>query len=580
MNETHDMAEIVLPSVVFLAATSLLVPTFRKAGLSAVMAFLIIGILIGPNVLGQLPDQIPWTQILVLDPEGPAQWLAELGVVFLLFAIGLEVSTTRLWTLRRLVLGFGVAQVATTALVVGLVALWFGNAVSVAAVIGLAFALSSTAVVLQLLGERRQIAGTVGKAAFSVLLLQDLAVIPILFATEALGAGAAAEGTDLGALAVALAAALAAMAGILIAGRFLLRPLFRWVASIGSREVFVAAVLLVVVSAALAAEAAGLSMALGAFLAGLLLAETEFRHEIEADLEPFKGLLLGLFFVTVGMQIDLGQVWAAPLQILVGVVGLVMIKAAILVPLGRAFGLSWPQAVEVGFLLAQAGEFAFVIVTTAARGGAIPAETADYMLVVIAVSLFLTPVAASLGAILAKRMTRASATTISPDDTALSGHVVIAGYGRVGQALGDLLQQQEIPHVALENDVAAVGELRKRGWPVHFGDASRKEVLATVGAGNAAAIVVTMNASEAVERVVTAIRAAWPHVPVFARARDPVQARRLHMAGAAFASPETIEATLQLGDALLNHLGVPDETVRRVIDEKRQSELTRARVGI
>ncbi|MBK8840096.1 MAG: cation:proton antiporter [Hyphomonadaceae bacterium] len=247
------------------------------------------------------------------------------------------------------------------------------------------------------------------------------------------------------------------------------------------REVFVAAVLFVVVAAAMAAEAAGLSMALGAFLAGLLLAETEFRHEIEADIEPFKGLLLGLFFVTVGMQIDLGQLSAAPLQVLAGVVGLLAVKAAILIPLARGFGLSWPHAIEMGFLLAQAGEFAFVIISTASQGGAIPSATADYMLLVVAVSLFLTPVSAALGATLARRLTRNAASTIQPADADVSGHVIVAGW-TLRRGRWAPTQQQEIAHIALDTDVRLVNTLRKRGWPLHYGDASRKDVLATLGA--------------------------------------------------------------------------------------------------
>ena len=577
MDTNTEIAAAVLPGIAFLAATSLLVPTFRKAGMSAIMAFLCIGILMGPNVLGLLSQDVPWTQLVVLDPDGPAHWLAELGVVFLLFSIGLEVSTERLWALRKMVLGLGLSQVVITACVVLGIALAFANPFPVAIVIGLAFALSSTAVVLQLLAERRQLSGTVGRAAFSILLLQDLAVIPILLVTAALGAGPAAGNGGAGGVLAAIGLAFAAIAAILISGRFLARPLFRWVSSVDRREVFVAAVLFVVVAAAMAAEAAGLSMALGAFLAGLLLAETEFRHEIEADIEPFKGLLLGLFFVTVGMQIDLGQLSAAPLQVLAGVVGLLAVKAAILIPLARGFGLSWPHAIEMGFLLAQAGEFAFVIISTASQGGAFPSETADYMLLVVAVSLFLTPVSAALGATLARRLTRNAASTIQPADADVSGHVIVAGYGRFGEALGALLQQQEIAHIALDTDVRLVNTLRKRGWPLHYGDASRKDVLATLGADKAAAIIVTMNNPEAVEHIVASARAAWPHVPIFARARDPVQASRLHAAGAHFANPETIEAMLQLGDALLNRLGVPDETVRRAVDELRQSELRKSR---
>jgi monovalent cation:proton antiporter-2 (CPA2) family protein len=572
----QGMNAALLQGCAFLAATSLLVPAFRRLRLSAVMAFLVIGLLLGPQILGRFAASFPWIAVITLDPEGPARWLAELGVVFLLFNIGLEVSSERLWALRRLVLGLGLAQVLLTGLAIGAVAYAFQAGPAAAAVTGLALSLSSTAVVLQLLTERRQLAGTVGRASFSVLLLQDLAVIPILFAVAALSDGPKAGTRE---LAEALGAAALTIAGILVVGRHLVRPFFRWAAGIASREVFVAATLLVIIATAGAAAAAGLSMALGAFLAGLLLAETEFRHEIQADIEPYKGLLLGLFFVTVGMRINLGLIPEEPFLILLGLLGLTALKAALAVPLARGFGLSWPQATETGFLLAQAGEFAFVIITLAEAGGIFPPATADYMLLVVALSIFIAPGLAGLGTRLARLLEEAGARAGPENLATTEGHVVIAGYGRVGQALGALLQGQELAHVALDLDAESVARLRHRGWPVHYGDASRPDVLARMGADRAAAIVVTMDSKEAVERVTRTVRRAWPGVPVFARAHDPAQARRLHEAGAAYATPETIEATLQLGEALLGELGIPGEATRRVIDERRAVERARALHG-
>lgn len=571
---------VILQIVVFLGATSLLTPAFRKLGLSAVMAFLLIGLLAGPNGIGRFASAAPWlTGVTIQDAEA-TRWLAEFGVVFLLFVIGLEVSTERLWALRRFVLGLGLLQVLGTGALIGLAALLFGASVPVAAITGLALALSSTAVVLQMLGERRQLSGLVGRAGFSVLLLQDLAVVPILFVVAALSAGAEQQAAA-GAFGVAgaLVGAGLAVGAIVLGGRFLARPLFRWAASIDSREVFLATVLLVVIGAAALAQAAGLSMALGAFLAGLLLAETEFRYTIETDIEPFKGLLLGLFFVTVGLRIDPAVILAQPILVLSGVLGLFALKAAVLAPLARAFGLPWPRALELAFLLGQAGEFGFVILAMAREGGAYPDALANFILLLITISLFLTPLAAWLGARLGRMLERTPGAEAPLTEFAGKGHVVVAGYGRVGQALGDLLQSQQLEHVALDTDAELVSSLRQRGWPIHFGDASRNEVLSAVGAERAAAIVVTMNNFDAVEQVVTAARATWPHVPVYARARDAEQARRLHQAGAALASPETVEATLQLGEALLGGLGVPDEAARRIIHESREAARTRTLVG-
>jgi len=566
-------SEVLTQALVFLGATCVLIPALKKARISTVMGFLIIGVAMGPYVLGRLAQDWPWLGAFEFEQSEPTLLLAELGVVFLLFVIGLEVSFERLWALRRYVFGLGLLQVVVCAAAIGGIAMAFGNSFTVAAVLGLAFALSSTALVLQLLRERSQIATPVGRASFSILLMQDLMVVPILFLVAALSPGANAFGDQVG---VALLTALLSLAAIIIIGRLLLRPLFRWVAAADSREIFIAAAFLAAIGMAGAAQMAGLSAALGAFLAGLLLAETEFRHQIETDLEPFKDLLLGLFFVTVGMQIDISLLLSEPLLILIGVAGLFLVKGAIVAVLARVFGSPWPRAVQMGLLLGQAGEFAFVVIAAARAGGAIPADTAAYMLIVTGLSIFMTPVVAGLGARVARRIVKDGGAA-PPDDAAKeSGHVVIAGFGRVGQTLADILSAQEIAHVGIEGDAAAVAKLRDEGRPVHYGDASSAKVLESVGARNAAAIVVTINDAEAVERIVAEARRAWPHIPVYARARDGEHARRLHAAGAALASPDSIEAALQLGEALLNGVGVPDEVARRIISDRREAEVAKA----
>lgn len=572
-HEPHAFSALAAQICLFLLATSVIVPLARKLGVSAVVVFLAMGVALGPEGLGRLAEVAPQAAPLVFAHTPETAWLAELGVVFLLFAIGLEVSTRRLWSLRRYVLGLGGAQLVLTAAVITGVAVAFGNLMAAAVVTGLAFALSSTAVVLQLLGERRQLSGAVGRAGFSVLLLQDLAVVPILFAVAALASN---HGTTPDASNVEIAGAVMQAVGavllILLLGRYLMRPLLKRAAKLGSREVFVATVLLAALSAALIAQAAGLSMALGAFLAGLLIAETEFRHEVEIDIEPFKGLLLGLFFVTVGMQIDLELLVAEPMRVIAGVLGLAALKAAILAPLARGFGLPWPKAIELSFLLAQAGEFGFVIIALAADSGIYPPPVADYMLAVVALSLLITPTIAELGIRIARALERGSQEqAIEAGASSEGGHVIIAGYGRVGQLLGRLLQEQGFDHVAVDADPDMVSGLRGKGWPVLVGDLSRHEMLAKLGAERAAAIVVTMNDFSATERVVSAARAAWPNVPVFARARDVTQARRLTELGAHHATPDAVEGALQLGGALLEGLGVPDEGARRIIDNLRDS---------
>lgn len=572
--EAAGTTEVLTQALVFLAGTAIVIPLARRAKLSAVMGFLLIGVVMGPHVMGRLDDAWPALTPFALQTGEPTQLLAEMGVVFLLFIIGLEVSFDRLWALKRLVLGLGVAQVAATTLLIALIALALGAAFPVAAVLGLAFSLSSTALALQLLRERRNIAGPVGRAAFSVLLTQDLMVVPILFLIAALSPGAGVFGADQ--IGVALLTALASLGAILVIGRLVLRPLFRWAAGAGSREVLIAAALLAAIGMAVAADAAGFSLALGALLAGLLLAETEFRLQIETDLEPFKDLLLGLFFVTVGMQIDIPLLLDQTAIIVTGLVLLFLIKIAIIAPLARAFGLSWPRALETGFLLGQAGEFAFVTIAAARAGGVIPADVAAYMLLITALSILVTPFAATLGSHIAQRLSAAAEPEPPPEASKQQGHVVIAGFGRVGRTLADMLRAQEIDYVAVDADPTLVAPLHRSGMPVYFGDASRSDVLAAVGAANAAAIVVTMDTPEAVERVVIEAKRAWPHIAVYARARDAGHARRLHAAGAALASPDAIEAALQLGEALLQGVGVPDEVARRIVNQRREDEVARA----
>ena len=571
---THaGAADVLTQTLIFLAATCLVIPALRKLRLSSVMGFLMIGVAMGPHVLGRLAEYWPVLSAFELEESEPARLLAEFGVVFLLFVIGLEVSWERLWALKRFVFGLGVAQVVLTTIVITVVALAFGNAFAVGAVLGLAFALSSTALVLQLLRERRQMTTPVGRASFSVLLMQDLMVVPILFAVGALSAGLDAFGP--GQIGLALASSIGALAVIVIVGRLVLRPMFRWVASIDSRETFIAAALLAAIGMSLASQAVGLSMALGAFLAGLLLAETEFRHQIETDLEPIKDLLLGLFFVTVGMQIDLGVVMSEPLLIALGVLGLFAVKAVLITPLARAFGMPWPRAIEMAFLLGGAGEFAFIVVAAAQRGDVIADATAEYMLLVTALSLFVTPMMAALGRRLAQAFEAPHAHAAPEDAAQARDHVVIAGCGRVGQMLADILSVEDIEHVGVDADAALIAALRKQSRPCHYGDASRPETLAGLGAANAAAIVVTMDRPDAVERIVAQAKSAWPDVPVYARARDATHARRLRELGADMASPDTVEAALQLGEALLSGVGVPDEMVSRIIASRREAELAK-----
>jgi monovalent cation:proton antiporter-2 (CPA2) family protein len=561
--------------IVFLAAAGLVMPVVRRLKISPVLGFLCIGLAIGPSGLGRFVSDVPAIgHFVVLDVEG-VRTIAEFGVVFLLFTIGLELSLSQLWAMRRLVFGLGAAQVVIGGAAIGGIAYAFGHSLPAATILGLCLALSSTAVVIQLLTERLQLSAPVGRVSFGVLLFQDLAVVPILFLVSVLGSQT--EGTVVEAGLQAFARALLVIVAIMAVGRVIVRPLLRFVGGAGSRELFMAAVLVLILGTAVLTGFAGLSMALGAFLAGLLFAGTEYRHQINSDIEPFKGLFLGLFFISVGMSLDLAAVWTDLPWVALSVFGLVLVKSAILFGVALAFRLPLPVAVESSLLLGQGGEFAFVVVAAAMAVDLLAPQGAQFVLLVVIITMFLTPLLARIGRTLAsglaERLGGEAQRAALPD---AEGHVVIGGFGRVGQMLGRLLESQRIPYVALDTDPELVAALRADGAPVFFGDASHPDVLAHLGMDGALAFATTMDEPGRGEWIVATVNRTWPHLPIFARARDPAHAQRLRACGAAGVVPETTEASLQLGENLLVGVGIPEDAARRIVDEQR-SALSAAR---
>jgi CPA2 family monovalent cation:H+ antiporter-2 len=557
-------------AVVFLAAAGLVIPIAKRFNLSPVLGFLLVGLAVGPHGLARFAEQHQWLRhVLITDVTG-VRALAELGVVFLLFMIGMELSLERLWGMRRIVFGMGTAQIVVTGLAIGSIAWGFGNSLEASVILGSCLALSSTAIVMQLLTEQGRFGTAVGRGSFAVLLAQDIAVVPMLFVVGSLGARAG--GSLITTLGLAIGGAVLTVLLILGVGRLLVRPMFRYVSSLHSPDLFMATTLLIIIATAAATHAAGLSAALGAFLAGLVFAESEFRHEIEVNIEPFKGLLLGLFFMSVGMAIDLAEILSKPLWIGLSVVGLFAIKSFLTAGLARLFGFSRGQAVEMGLLLGQGGEFAFVVLGFAATFALVPEPTAQFMLIVVSATMFLTPliarVARSLGAAIEAREHP------SPDaevDIAadLKDHVIIVGYGRTGRLLAELLDRQHVPHVALDLDSAHVAGLRARGAPVFLGDASRVAMLEKVRLRDAAALVISPDDAEAAERVLVAARRLSRDLPILVRARDSTHAARLIAQGATQVVPEVLEAGLQLGQLMLQHVGLPTDTAREVVDAKR-----------
>ncbi|MDB5449944.1 MAG: kef-type transport system, rane component [Phenylobacterium sp.] len=554
--------------VLFLATAGVVVPLFRRWKISPILGFLGAGVVLGPYGLGRLSDAAPWIGALTIDnPEEVAQ-LAEFGVVFLLFMIGLELSWERLRRMRRYVFGLGALQVTLCASATAAAALALGQSPGAAFAIGAALALSSTAIVMPLLAERKRQHSQAGRATFSVLLFQDLAVAPILIALTLMGRRSSAA--PLSDLLLALAPAVLGVVALLGFGRLLLRPMLRSVARAKSEELFVAACLLVVIGSGLVSALTGLSMALGAFIAGLLLAETEFRHEVEVTIEPFKGLLLGLFFLSVGIGLNLPLLFARPVEILSAALGFICLNGAVVFGLARLFRLPARSAGEAALLLAGAGEFAFVILGQAMGQGLVDRTLGQSILVAATLSMISIPFLATLGARIGGRRIAPTEIPFEPEAGTPAGrHVLVVGYGRVGKLVGEMLRRHDIAWVAAEQDPRLVEAGRRTGEAVFFGDASRAEFLMRCGLAEAPALVVTMDSPEGAEAIVAVARELRPDMIIVARARDARHAQRLYELGATDAVPETVEASLQLSEAVLVDIGVPMGLVIASIHERR-----------
>ena len=575
MQEQHAfpfLREILL----FLSLAGILIPLLQRLRINQVLGFLAAGTLFGPFGLGRLAQDVPVLAWLTFPNNEDVAMLAELGVLFLMFMIGLELSAARLWAMRRWVFGAGSAQVVLCALLIGgAVWLLLGQTMEASLVLGLVLSLSSTAVVMQLLSERQTTGTPLGQAAFAVLMLQDLAVVPILILIGALGGGHGSGGSDNVAVIAVLAMAKAALAIALIylVGGRVVHPLFRAFARHRQPDVFMALILLSTFGIASLSQMAGLSMALGALIAGLLLAETEFKHEVELMVEPFKGLLMGLFFMTVGMGMDPLQIVHAPLWLACAVALLVLLKAAVIAPVMRLGGLSWGRAFEAALLLGQGGEFAFIVIGYAVSSKLLEPGLGARVMLAVGLSLFLTPLLARIGRGIGERADNAARDQEMQQAQGelgdARGRVVIAGFGRVGQQLAKLLASQGIPYVAFENDAKLVSQLHAKGVPVYFGNASRPELLRRVHADEAPAIVLTMDHPASAMQAVRGIRREFPHVRLFARSRDEKHARALKLAGASVVVPETLEASLQLSAFVLEAMGLDERVVDGIVDRER-----------
>jgi CPA2 family monovalent cation:H+ antiporter-2 len=556
-------------ALVVLGTAAVIVPLVRRAGISPVLGYLAAGAALGPLGLGSFMKSVPWLYWFTIVDASHVAGIAELGIVFLLFMIGLELSFQRLKAMRRLVVGMGGLQVIVTSAVIAGIASLAGIDSTAAIVLGTTVSLSSTAIVLELLSNQSRMSSTVGRASFAVLLAQDIAVVPILMFISI--AGGETAGPVVFSLLRALLQAAAAIAAIIALGHLAMRPLFRMVGESRSGEIFIAAVLFVIVGSGVIAHQAGLSMALGAFVAGILLAETEYGKAIEAAVEPFKGLLLGIFFFTVGMAIDVREVLREPLLLLACVAGLIFVKAVVLTALGKLFRLSWHSAIETGLLLGPGGEFAFVGLGMATALHIIAPRISGFVLLATAITMALTPFLAIAGRRISKLIKKDTASdpqlTVRPPDG--EPHAIVVGYGRVGRVVSSLFKELDVPFVATDFDAVTVTRARRDGEEVFYGDAADAEFLRVCGLMQATGVIITINSRETIDAIVAQVRAVRPDVLIVARARDSVHASHLYQVGASDAVPENLEASLQLSEAALVGLGVPTGLAIAHIHEKR-----------
>ncbi len=554
-------------AMVFLAAAGVAVPLLRRVRVNPVLGFMLAGFAIGPHGLGGLVPDVSWLGYVTITDRDEISGLASLGIIFLLFAIGLELSLERLWALRRVVFGLGGLQVAATGAALTFILLQTGLEFGGALVAGLALALSSTAVVMQMLVSQRRFSMPSGQTAFAILLMQDLMVVPILFLAGVLGAASAPVS---GLSVVALYGALAVL-GIVLVTRYAAVPLMRSAAHAGSHELLVAMMLLVVMGAAAASGAAGLSTALGAFLAGLLLSTSEFRHQIEADIEPFKGLLLGLFFVTIGMSVDPAVLADNAVAIAAGLCIVLAVKLLIVFGLGMLFRKGPAISLEVAFLLAHSGEFTLVIAGAAATTGLLPPAFSQILVAVTVLGMAMVPLLDFIGRHVANRI-EGRRHDLPANAADRDGQIIIGGFGRVGRTIAEVLEAENLPWLALDTDPTVVATARREGLPVFFGDSSRKDVLLRAGANRAPAFIVTVSAAQLAERMVRSVKSEWPDALIYARAKDWPHAGHLRALGVNDVTPETVEGSYTLAGHVLSGLGLSAGDIASRISAQRLRE--------
>lgn len=548
-------------ALVILGAAGIVIPVFARFRITPVIGFILVGLLVGPYGLGVQVFNYPWlAYVTISDPQG-LQPFAEFGIILLLFGVGLELSFDRLWTMRRQVFGLGALELIGSGLLLAIILAFMGQGMAGAAGVGVALAMSSTALVLPITGTST----AVGRAALSMLLFEDLALVPIIFLLGALAPHVA--GDQVAALIHTLWLGLLVVAVLLVFGRFLLPRLFAQAARTKSPELFLSASLLVVIVSALATAGVGLSPIVGALIAGLLIAETEYHGEVAGITAPFKGLALGIFLITVGMEIDLSVIASHLGPILLATAGVLLVKTLVTAALLRLMGARASTATESGILLSAPSETTLIVLTAAASAELIQPGTAQFWRIVTALGLTVTPLLAWTGRRVARGMEQAGVTNLVPN--ADGPRAIIIGFGRVGRMVADMMRVHGKAFVAIDSDPDLIADARAQGYPAAFGNAVNAHTLARHGVGSASAVILTMDEPVTAQRLVKKLREQYPHLPIIARARDTSHAAALYRAGATHAVPETLESSLQLAEAVLVDMGVAMGFVIASIHEKR-----------
>lgn len=572
----HSISSLI-PLLTIFAIAGIMVPLFQRMKLSPILGYLICGVLIGPFGLSLFSDSFPFLKYISISDTESISLIGEIGIVFLMFMIGLELSFRRLMEMKTLVLGLGSAQIIISAFVIACFVLFFGNDPKISVLVGVSFALSSTAIVMQLLNEHHQNNRPVGFVSFCVLLMQDMAVVPLLVILGGLSQSNADASLPL-ILFKSLVIASVVVVSIYVIGMKMLRPVLGYLSLSKNPEWLLSLTVFLVIGCAVLTHSAGLSAALGAFLAGLLIAETDFRHEIEVMIEPLKSLLLGIFFLSVGMLIDVRSVADYPFWIPVSVIGLFLVKALSMYPVALMFQIPKPVALDASIRLAQAGEFAFLILGLSVASGIIPKDDGQFFLLVASLSIFATPFLTRLSPLLLHHL---NFNVIAPSqqntdtDIRLTNQpeVLIAGYGRIGRLLGTTLENQMVPYIAIENNFEKVRDLKDQGHRIIFADARKIDVWRRLHLDSVKAIVIAIDQPESAEIILKSLRAEWPLIPIITRTHDTKHMEHLYDLGATRAIPEILEASMVIAQETLEIIGHDKHDIEMEIERNRQSAM-------